>query len=161
MCYLAERLAGVIHEGVLRGVRRAALSRRTLSAHHAVSAAITTRELTVIDLVHEPGVHGLELADITQRPNFHAKLAPTGGLVYELTQRLTERWLAANRASSFPVPGGRVDGILYVSRFTPIQRCLAVWDMAKHALAWQRPVRLGEHPALETTLAEIGIGLLD
>jgi hypothetical protein len=112
VCYLAERLAGVIHEGVLRGVRRTALSRRTLSAHHAVSAAITTRALTVLDLVHEPGAHGLELADITQRPNLHAKLAPTGSLVYALTQRLTERWLAANRASSFPVPGGRVDGIL-------------------------------------------------
>jgi hypothetical protein len=42
-----------------------------------------------------------------------------------------------------------------------MQRCLAVWDMAKHALAWPRPVRLGKHPALETTLAEIGVGALD
>lgn len=161
VCYLAEQLGGVIHEGVLRGSRHRALSRRTLSAHHAVSEAVLSRDLVVIDLVHEPGVHGIELADLAQRPDLGAKLMAPKGLVYRHTQALAGTWLARNASATFPVSGGTVDGILYVSRFAPAQRCLALWQGAADALEWTATTLLGDHAALDSTLAAIGVGLLD
>jgi hypothetical protein len=161
VCYLAEQLGGVLHEGVLRGVRWPAFSRQTLSTHHAVSEAIIQRDLVLIDLVHEPGIHGVQLADIAQRPQVAAKLTSPVGLVYPVTQTLAGEWLSRNARRDFPVDGGRVDGVLYVSRFAPVQRCVALWDHAANALIWNASVPLGRHPALETTLAAMGISLLD
>ncbi len=37
VCYVAEQLGGVTHDGVLRGRRQPALSRRKLSDHHAIT----------------------------------------------------------------------------------------------------------------------------
>ena len=126
-----------------------------------MSVAVVNRDLVLIDLVHEPGIHGVELADIAQRPLLAAKLASPPGLVYPITQTLVGEWMSRNATRDFPVQGGQVDGILYVSRFAPAQRCIALWDHAAGALTWQPSAPLGRHAALESTLAAMGISLLD
>ena len=161
VCYLAEHLGGAMHEGVLRGGRRRALSRTSLSANHQIADASLLRDLVLIDLVHEPSAHGLEMADLSERPNLKAKLTIPQGLVYARTQTLVGAWLTQNANAAFPVIGGTVDGILYVSRFSPAQQCIALWDIAEDALSWYASIPLGAHAELETTLALMGIGLLD
>ena len=94
-----------------------------LSAHHAITDAQITRDLVVIDLIYEPGAHGVQLA--------------------------------------FPIDGGCVDGLAYVSRFSPAQRCLALWSGAESAITWFTTVAFWAHPELDTTLHAMGIRLLD
>jgi hypothetical protein len=76
VCYVAEQLGGAIHEGVLRGNPRRALSRQTLSAHNAITDAQITRDLVVIDLIHEPGAHGVQLGDLTEGPRIRLPASP-------------------------------------------------------------------------------------
>jgi hypothetical protein len=161
VCYVAEQLGGAIHEGVLRGSRQPALSRHMLSTRHAITDAQVTRDLVLIDLIHEPGAHGVQLADLTERPRLRLPSSPANLLVYERTQRLVGTWLAQQAAAAFPVEGGVVDGIAYVSRFSPAQRCIALWSGAETALTWYTTVALGAHPELDATLHAMGISLLD
>ena len=153
VCYLAERLLGALHERVFRGVHQPSVSRTTLSAHHAITPVATVRDLVLIDLVAGISVHGLQLHDITALPNVH----PAAPLRYPATQGMAGAWASTNAASGFPVPGGRVDGILYVSRFGANEACLALWDIAAPALGWGTPQPLGSHPGLVAACNAIGV----
>ncbi|HKG93773.1 MAG TPA: RES domain-containing protein [Gemmatimonadaceae bacterium] len=150
VCYLAERIDGVLLERVLRGVWRPLISRRTLGRDHALATARVDRDLVLLDLlVALSTVHGLELADVSAPP------IPRAVPPYPHTQALAAQWAAA----SHPVPS--VDGIVYGSRFGPAAVCVALWDRARGALAWGPSVRFeADMPALAAACERLGIGLV-
>lgn len=153
VCYIAEGLGGVLHERVFRGVVVPQLSRATLSAAHAVTDVTLGRDLILIDLVVAIAVHGLQLSDTTAPP----LVSPHAPLRYPATQGMAGAWAATNAAAGFPVPGGQVDGILYVSRFGPADRCLALWDVAVSALSWGSAQPLGGHVQLTAACGMLGV----
>jgi hypothetical protein len=147
-CYLAEGLEGVLLERVLRDRYATFVSRRTLDREHAVARARVERDLVCIDLLVALTVHGLELADIAAPP------VPRAVPRYPRTQQLAARWAVA----AHPVP---VDGIVYGSRFGPAAACLALWNRARTALAWQPSQPFdADMPALLAACGRLGLGLL-
>lgn len=156
VCYVAESLIGVLLERVLRGVKWPAVSRTTLNAKHSVSDAVLTRDLVTLDLIQALGVHRLELIDVCAPPD----LTPGAPLRYPRTQQLAGEWAARNAGGGHPVPGGRVDAILYVSRFGPGARCLAIWDTAREAVDWGSTVPLGSASGLEEACEALDVKLL-
>ncbi len=153
-CYLAEGLIGLMHERVFRGALLPQVSRANLSAHHAVTEATLTRDVVLIDLVVAIAVHGLQLSDITAPP----LLAPHAPLRYPATQGMAGAWAAINASAGFAgAPGGQVDGILYVSRFGPSERCVMLWDLASSALRWGSAQPLGSHPGLSAACGALGV----
>jgi len=153
-CYLAEGIIGLLHERVFRGALQPQVSRTTLSAHHAVTEATLLRDVVLIDLVVATAVHGLQLSDITAPP----LLAPHAPLRYPATQGMAGAWAATNASAGFAgVPGGRVDGILYVSRFGPAERCVVLWDLAHGALRWGSALPLGAHGGLRAACGALGV----
>lgn len=153
VCYIAEALTGVLHERVFRGVMVPQVSRATLSASHAVTDVTLNRALILIDLVAAIAVHGLQLSDTTAPP----LISPHAPLRYPATQGMAGAWAATNGSSGFPVPGGQVDGILYVSRFGPVDRCVALWDVAQSALTWGAAQSLGGHLQLTAACGMLGV----
>ncbi len=153
VCYVAASLTGVLHERVFRGVNQPVVSRRTMSAQHAVCDVASTRDLVLIDLVAGLSVHRLQLHDITAPP----VVLPPGSLPYPATQGLVGSWAATNARRGFPVPGGRVDGILYVSRFGANEYCLAIWDVAAPFVSWRTSQLLGAHAQLATACGALGV----
>lgn len=129
------------------------ISRATLSTHHAVSDVASICDLILIDLVAGLSAHGLQLHDTTAPPLVH----PSAPLRYPLTQGLVGSWAATNARRGFPVPGGHVDGILYVSRFGANEYYLAVWNVAAPFLTWSSSQPLGAHARLTTECAAIGV----
>jgi hypothetical protein len=156
VCYLAATLVGVLLERVLRGVALPAVARRTLATQHAVTGAVLARDLVVVDLVLALSVHGLELADVAAPP----LLTPGTSPRYPRTQALAGTWATANRDRRHPVPGGRVDGIAYVSRFGPAAHCLALWDDAADALRWGKTTPLGAAAGIDAACEALGIGVV-
>lgn len=155
-CYLALGLDGVLLERVLRDRPATFLSRRTLGRAHAVAQAWLARDLVLVDLlVALQSVHGLQLAEVCAPP---VLAAPPGAPRYPRTQALAAAWAAAAHPG---VPGGRVDGVVYGSRFGPAAACLAVWDRARAALAWRPGAPLdADMPALVAACARLGLGLV-
>lgn len=168
-CYLALGMLGVLQERVLRGVRLPLLSRARLSAAHHWSVATSLAPLLLLDLWLAPTVHGLELAEISAPPRRVPRPPPSAAFAvhadgrpvvpYPPTQQLADAWRARNASGGFPVPGGRVDGILYGSRFGPASLCVALWEPAAGALRWSPPLPLGEAPGLAAAANLLGVGL--
>lgn len=89
VCYLALTTAGVLLERVLRDARLPVLSRARLDRAHAWTEATLARPLVLLDLWLAPGVHGVQVADISAPPQLDSAAgADPLGIPYPRTQRL-------------------------------------------------------------------------
>lgn len=168
-CYLAFSMVGVLLERVLRGVWLPVLSRARLSVDHDWTAAELVAPLVLLDLWAAPLVHGLEVAQISAPPQRVPRplpgapyaVHPDGRPVvpYPDTQRLADGWAAQNAAAAFPITTGRIDGVLYGSRFGPAAVCVALWGRAAAAVRWTATSSLGAAPRLADAANQLGIGL--
>jgi hypothetical protein len=142
VCYLATSLEGVLLERVLRDAVWTSISLAKAQAGHAVSQAVVTRDLVLIDLlaaVHT--VHHLEMSEITAPPPYASTQALAAGF-------------AKITAPHIP------DGIAYGSRFGALFECIALWDRATSALAWSAPEPLGkDDAALRIACENLGLDL--